>query len=117
MPACPSGAAPPAGCWPRPLTHGSSLPCALPPRPCRSHLSGNRLRGELPDTWAAPGAFPRLQLLALSSAHLNSSLPASWGRSGAWPSLKELLLDRNQLQGGLPPAWGSAGAFPALERL
>ncbi|PRW61077.1 leucine-rich repeat receptor kinase EMS1 [Chlorella sorokiniana] len=81
------------------------------------HLSGNRLHGDLPDAWAAPGAFPRLQQLTLSAAQLNGTLPASWGRSGAWPTLQKLRMDRNDLQGDLPPAWGSAGAFPALEQL
>lgn len=83
----------------------------------RRHLSGNRWQGSLPEAWAAPGAFPRLQSLSISSAHLNGSLPASWGRAGAWPALKDLLLDDNNLRGPLPLEWGAEGAYPSLERL
>lgn len=97
-------------CSPRP----SLPPCQ--PRP-RRRLSGNRFRGELPDAWAAPGAFPRLQSLGVSQSALNSSLPASWGRDGAFPALKELMLNENNLRGALPLQWGAQGAFPSLERL
>ncbi|KAL4424052.1 hypothetical protein ABPG75_001353 [Micractinium tetrahymenae] len=80
-------------------------------------LSGNRFVGDLPDEWAAPGAFPSLQALSLSSARLNGSLPRSWGNPGSWPALKELTLNDNSLRGPLPPEWGNRGAFARLEKL
>lgn len=96
-----------------------SRPAACPPTrpPARRYLSGGRWRGSLPDSWAEPGAFPRLNLLTIASGGLNGTLPAAWGRVGAWPALQKLYLEGNQLQGQLPPEWGTPGAFPKLQLL
>ena len=63
-----------------------SAPFPCPPPP--SHLSGNHFTGSLPNEWAAPGAFPALTSLALSSSQMNGSLPRSWGAAGAFPALQ-----------------------------
>jgi hypothetical protein len=90
--------------------------CRLQPF-LRRRLGGSFISGELPEAWAAPGAFPALQSLSLSMAHLNGALPRSWGAPAAFPALKNLLLDRNQLRGSLPLEWGATGSWPALEQL
>jgi hypothetical protein len=44
--------------------------------------AGNRLAGELPCSWGAPGALPLLSGLILSFNSLATQLPSCWGRPG-----------------------------------
>lgn len=51
-------------------------------------LSNNGLWGSLPGGWAAPGAFPRLQILRLASNYFSGPLPSPWAGPGAFPAMR-----------------------------
>jgi hypothetical protein len=81
------------------------------------YLDGNRLSGGLPP-WGAAGALPRLEQLALSrNPALDGELPETWAAAGAFSALRRLQLADAGLVGELPPAWAAAGALPRLEEV
>lgn len=75
------------------------------------------MHGVLPKSWGAPGSFPQLQILGLSSNRLAGNLPPAWGRYDSLPSLRELIVEGNALHGSLPVFWGLFGGFQKLETL
>ncbi|EIE22891.1 kinase-like protein [Coccomyxa subellipsoidea C-169] len=75
--------------------------------------------GTLPETWAAPGSFPSLRLLALDlNWRVTGPLPQTWGSStGSFRKLEGLHLDHNLIQGSLPPSWGTNGGMASLHNI
>ena len=51
-------------------------------------LSSNGLWGSLPGGWAAPNAFPRLQILRLASNYFSGPLPRAWANPNAFPYMR-----------------------------
>ena len=80
-------------------------------------LTENRLTGQLPEAWGAPGAFPDLFALECADNLLSGTLYSSWGSSSAFQQLQLMDLSGNDFTGVLPDSWGSSGAFPALKSL
>lgn len=83
----------------------------------RLELCGNSLRGNLPASWGADGAFPALQRLDMSSNSLGGGLPPAWGNPAAMPDLRYLNVSYNGIEGNVPPAWLKPDAFPLLMSL
>ncbi|KAK9812352.1 hypothetical protein WJX73_004586 [Symbiochloris irregularis] len=102
----------------------------------------SKLNGPIPKAWAAPHAFPSLEVLQLRSCSFTGplpsfdstamprlqyldltgtsntvgfrgTLPASWGTTRN--ALQSLLLGTNNLTGQIPAEWGKQGAMPALQ--
>lgn len=44
-------------------------------------------------------------------------LPGSWGDPGAFPRLEDLAMENNSLAGPLPERWGQPGSFPRVWRM
>ena len=51
-------------------------------------LSSNGLWGSLPGGWAAPNAFPRLQILRLANNYFSGPLPGAWANPNAFPYMR-----------------------------
>ncbi len=84
---------------------------------CLQSLTNLTLTGslpDLPDSWAANGSFPALQVMNFSLASLAGSLPSIWAQDTAFPQLQTMNLSMTQLSGTLPTAWRQRGAFPSL---
>ena len=63
--------------------------------------AGN-ITGTLPDSWAGPGAFPKLLILNAEGTHIKGTIPESWTLPRAFPQLQVLALTTTGLHGPVP---------------